>query len=166
MEALILIDIQRDYFPGGKFPLLGMKKAASRAARLLAEFRREGKPVIHVRHESLRPGSTFFLPGTPGAEIHDSVMPAEGEPILVKNYPNSFRGTGLAERLSGLGVDTIHVAGAMTNMCVDTTVRAAFDLGFRVFLHPKACAARGLLGTPIPHLVTVKTLGSVFAELR
>ena len=78
--ALLLIDIQNDYFPGGLNALEGMDAAADNARRVLAEFRRRDWPRFHVQHVSTRAGATFFLPGTPGVEIHESVCPAEDEP--------------------------------------------------------------------------------------
>jgi nicotinamidase-related amidase len=165
MEALILIDIQNDYFAGGLYPLRGMRKAAVNAARLLEEFRAAGKPVVHIKHVSLKPGAIFFFPDTVGAEINALVWPKDGERVFVKHYPNSFRDTGLGEYLRDLGVTELHLAGAMTNLCVDTTTRAAFDLGYLVKVHGDCCAARGLWGTRLIHRVSLATLGSAFAEI-
>ena len=138
--ALLIVDLQNDYFTGGAMPLVGTEEAAVQAARLLERFREEGRPVVHVRHLSVRPGASFFLPGTPGAEIHASLEPRDGE----KNFPNSFRDTDLQERLGGLGVDALLICGAMSHMCIDTTARAAFDLGFRCSVAADACATRDL----------------------
>ena len=165
MEALLLIDIQNDYFRGGKFPLAGMEKAAQNARNILADFRARGLPVIHIRHVSLGEGAAFFRQDTAGSEIHALVAPADGETVLIKHYPNSFRETGLDAKLKSLGVTTIHVVGAQTNMCVDTTTRAGFDLGYRMVIHERACAARPFFGTRLIHRITIKTLGSVFAEI-
>jgi nicotinamidase-related amidase len=143
-QALLLIDIQNDYFPGGAMELAGSPAAGDRAASLLAAFRHRGLPVIHIQHLSTRPGATFFLPGTRGAEIHSGVAPLPGESVFVKHFPNSFRETPLLDRLRQLGVTHLVVAGMMTHMCVDTTVRAAFDLGFIVTLAHDACATRAL----------------------
>jgi nicotinamidase-related amidase len=90
--------------------------------------------VFHVRHLSTRPGSTFFLPGTKGQEIHAAVAPLGNEAIVEKNFPNSFRATKLEEGLKSLGVKNLVVAGMMTHMCVDATVRHAADLGYRITL--------------------------------
>jgi nicotinamidase-related amidase len=103
-NALLVIDLQNDYFPGGAMELEGAEAAAAKAAAALAKFREQGRPIIHVRHVSVRPGSTFFLPGTPGAEIHAGVRPKPGEAVIEKNFPNSFRGTDLQKQLEGLGV--------------------------------------------------------------
>jgi nicotinamidase-related amidase len=140
--ALLIIDIQNDYFPGGAMELEGADAAGSKAAAVITRFRKDGKPVIHVRHLSVRPGSTFFLPGTRGAEIHAAVQPAAGEAVIEKNFPNSFRNTDLQAKLEGLGVKNLVVAGMMTHMCVDATVRHAADLGYRITLLGDACATR------------------------
>ena len=142
--ALVLVDIQNDYFPGGNMALEGMDAAAANAARLLAGFRERGLPVFHVRHLSVRPGATFFVPGTPGAEVHASVRPAAGESVVEKNFPNSFRGTGLLEQLRGANADGVVIAGAMSHLCIDATTRAAFDHGFKCTVAENACATRAL----------------------
>ncbi len=142
--ALVIVDIQNDYFPGGAFEQEGAEQAARNAARILENFRRKGLPVIHIRHEALNPAAGFFLPGTKGAEIHPSVTPLETEEVLLKHYPNSFRETRLESILRELGVERLVVVGMMTLMCIDATVRAASDLGFEVLVAHDACAARSL----------------------
>ena len=144
LDALVLIDIQNDYFPGGKMELHQPGAAAEQAAELARAFRAHGKPVVHIRHEAARPEAGFFLPGTHGAETHPAVAPQPGEPVLTKHFPNSFRDTGLAEVLESLGARSLLVAGMMTNMCVDATVRAGFDLGYTMAVASDACAARPL----------------------
>lgn len=141
-SALLIIDLQNDYFPGGKMELEGSPAAVEKAREALAAFRARGLSVFHVRHLSVRPGATFFLRGTEGAEIHASVRPEAGEPVIEKNFPNSFRGTDLRERLERAGVKHLVVAGMMTHMCVDASVRHAADLGYRVTLLGDACATR------------------------
>lgn len=143
-RALVLIDLQNDYFPDGSLPLDGIDAAAAQAAKALATFRGAAEPVIHVRHDSLRPGATFFVPGTPGAEIHASVAPLAGETVVVKHFPNAFRETGLKEHLAAAGIDDLVLAGAMSHMCIDASVRAAADAGFRCTVLADACATRDL----------------------
>jgi nicotinamidase-related amidase len=142
--ALILVDIQNDYFPGGKMTLDGIDAASANASRLLGRFREKRMPVFHVRHLAVHPGATFFLPDTPGSEIHASVSPAAGETVIVKHFPNSFRETSLLDRLQKTGVASVAVCGAMSHMCIDATVRAACDLGFECLLAHDACATRAL----------------------
>jgi nicotinamidase-related amidase len=141
-QALLIIDLQNDYFPGGKMELEGADGAAGNAARALARFRQQRWPIVHVRHLSTRPGATFFIPGTAGAEIHERVRPADGERVIEKNFPNSFRATDLDRALRDAGVKELVVAGMMTHMCVDASVRQAADLGYKVTLLGDACATR------------------------
>src|ERR1051325_10758669 len=141
-RALVVIDIQNDYFPGGKMELEGADAAAQKAAGAISYFRQKSLPILHVRHLSVRPGATFFIPGTAGAEIHAAVRPAPGETVIEKNFPNSFRATSLERALKESGASELVVAGMMTHMCVDASVRAAADLGYKVTLLADACATR------------------------
>ncbi len=140
--ALLLIDIQNDYFPGGRMELVGPDAAAARAATLLARFRATGRPVVHVQHVADRPGATFFLPDTDGALIHRSVEPAPGEIVVVKHRPNSFLDTALDAHLESLGVTAVVIAGMMTHMCVDSTTRAASERGLDCVVAADACATK------------------------
>ena len=144
MHVLLLIDIQNDYFPGGSMELIGSVGAAANAAKLLLAFREKHLPVFHIRHIAARPGATFFIPETEGANIHSSVSPAEAECVVTKNYPNAFRATPLLEKLQAVKPDKLFIAGMMTHMCVDTTVRAAFDLEFNCLVAHDACATKNL----------------------
>jgi nicotinamidase-related amidase len=145
-QALLLVDLQNDYFPGGAMELAGSPEAGIQAGMLLQAFRRAGRPIIHIQHLAARPGATFFLPGTRGAEIHPGVAPLPDETLFQKHFPNSFRETPLESHLRGLGITQLVIAGMMTHMCIDTTVRAAFDFGFSCQLAQDACATRDLTG--------------------
>ena len=142
--ALLIVDIQNDYFEGGKFPLSGTKAAAQNAGAILAAFRTAGKPVIHIRHEILRKPAPFFEPETEGAQIHNSVAPVTGETVITKNFPNSFRETDLQDHLQALGVSDLVIIGAMSHFCIDATTRAAADLGYACTVAHDACATRDL----------------------
>lgn len=144
--TLLLIDLQRDYFPGGACELEEAPAALEHALRLLEAARGSGARVVHVQHLSTRPGAAFFLPGSVGAEIHPALSPRSGEILLVKHKPNSFLETELESRLRPCPGGELIVAGMMTHLCVDSTVRAAFDLGFQVRLAGRACATRTLRG--------------------
>ena len=143
-RALLIVDIQRDYFPGGAFPLVDPDAAAKVAHTVLESFRAEAEPVVHIRHVSTDEGATFFLPGSAGAEIHELVAPAPGETVLEKHKPNSFIGTGLQQHLSDAGIDELVIMGMMSSMCVDSTTRAASELGYTVTVVHNACAAPDL----------------------
>ena len=143
-SGLIIIDVQNDYFAGGSMELVSMDEAASNCNKLLALYRAEKEPLFHIQHLATREGATFFVPDTPGCEINDSVKPLPGEPLLVKHYPNAFRETDLHAMLQQAGVEELTICGAMSHMCVDTTVRAAFDLGYKCQVVADACATRDL----------------------
>jgi nicotinamidase-related amidase len=139
-RALVLVDIQKDYFPGGAHPLEGPEAAAAAAGRLLEAFRSAGEPVVHVRHLWDEEEATFMRPGTAGIEIHPAVAPLDGETVIEKAHPNSFLETPLEEHLRSVGANELVVCGMMTSMCVDATVRAAVDLGFDTTVAHDACA--------------------------
>ena len=142
--ALLVIDIQNDYFPGGRMELVKPFEAAKKAYELLQCFREHEQKHVHIQHVATRPTATFFLPGESGVNIHDSVEHFEGEPLVIKHFPNSFRETNLLELLKGWGIERVVITGMMTHMCVDGTARAAADLGFQVMVAEDACATRDL----------------------
>ena len=143
-SCLLIIDIQNDYFPGGAYPLVGTEAAGDAARTVLDRFRELSLPIVHVKHVWDEPGASFMVAGTFGVEINDRVKPLAGEPVIQKGFPNAFRETGLTNVLSGFNADELVIAGMMTSMCVDATVRAAADFGFRVTLIADACAAPNL----------------------
>ena len=142
--ALLVIDIQKDYFPGGKYPLVNPLEAAQKAYMILQCFRESGNHHVHIQHISLEPDATFFVSGDRGTDIHDSVAHFEGEPIVYKHEPNSFLNTNLLELLQSWEIERLVITGMMTHMCVDATARAASDLGFQVIIAEDACATRDL----------------------
>ncbi len=151
--------------------LVGAEEAGKAAGRLLADFRRRGLPVIHVQHISNRPGASFFLPGTDGANIHESVAPRENETIIQKNFPNSFRATELQTILEKGGIKELVICGMMSQMCVNSTVRAAFDLGYQCTVAHDACAAPALtfegreISADCVHAASMASLASLFARV-
>jgi len=171
-QALLIIDIQNDYFPGGAMELAGSPAAGVQAGTLLQAFRAKQLPVVHIQHVSVRPGATFFLPDTRGVEIHESVAPRAGETVMRKNFPNSFRGTPLLEHLRQLDVQQLVIAGMMTQMCVDSTTRAAADLGFQCILAHDACATKALSfgGATVPaeyvQAAFLAALNGLFARIQ
>lgn len=171
-QALLIVDIQNDYFPGGAMELVGSVEAGKNAKALLAGFREQQRPVIHMQHISVRPGATFFVPGTEGVEIHENVRPLEGETVFQKNFPNSFRRTPLLDYLEQNDIGQLVIAGMMTHMCVDATTRAAFDYGFECLLAHDACATRALSFGEITvpaaqvHASFISALQGIYAQAR
>src|SRR5690349_15194492 len=170
-RTLLIIDIQRDYFPGGAYPLVDPEAAADRAREVLERFRGAGDSVIHMKHVWDAPDAEFMRPGTEGIEIHPTVAPAEGELVLEKTTPNSFVGTELEEELRQRETKELVVTGMMSSMCVDATVRAAADLGFSATVVHDACAAPDLEfnGVEVPgaavHAAFMAALADSYAEV-
>jgi nicotinamidase-related amidase len=142
--ALIIIDVQKDYFPGGKYPLVNPLEAAQKAYMLLQCFREHSGHHVHIQHISKKPDAKFFISGDRGTDIHDSVAHFEGEPIVYKHEPNAFLNTNLLELLKSWEIERVVICGMMTHMCVDATARAASDFGFQVIVAEDACATRDL----------------------
>ncbi len=140
--ALILVDIQNDYFDGGLWPVHEMGRVAEQAAKLLAHARKEGFSVVHIRHEIPSDSAPFFRPGSEGAEIHASVAPVDAEKVILKHRPNSFQGTDLNDVLKDRGITDVVICGAMSQMCIDATARAAVDFGYKVTVVEDACGAK------------------------
>jgi nicotinamidase-related amidase len=140
-SALIMIDCQNTYRQG-VMKLKGVEAALDEASRLLALARRLGRPVFHIQHDA-GPGSPYDIQNDIGA-IAEPVAPREGEPVIVKNYPNAFVGTDLEQRLHDAGIKSVVLAGFMTHMCVNSTARGAFNLGFQPTVVANATATRDL----------------------
>lgn len=167
--ALILIDIQNIYFIEGKYLLDKPVEAAAKAREILDFFRKEHMPVVHVRHKfdttNYKEDSNFLN------DIYELVQPVGDEKIIDKEYPNSFFETNLQEQLDELGVENLVIAGMMSHMCVDTTVRACKDYGYNVTVIGDACTTKTLLwnGQEIDaktvHASYMAGLNGVFAEV-
>lgn len=142
--GLLLIDIQNDYFPKGRYDLDGMEKAAKNATKVLKAFRERELPIYHVRHENEGEEPPFFARGTMGAQIHDSVAPEGDEAVVLKHKANSFYKTHLQELLKRDGITHLVICGSMSHMCIDTTVRAARDLGYECTVIHNSCATHAL----------------------
>ncbi|MBT2619643.1 cysteine hydrolase family protein [Chryseobacterium sp. ISL-6] len=173
-EAFLIIDIQNDYFPDGKHILSGSEQAGRNACKVLEYVRSKKNEIIHIQHLSVNEGADFFLPDTYGAEINAFVQPVEGERIIIKNYPNSFRNTDLLAHLQKKGIKNLIICGMMTDVCVDATVRAAMDLGFKTTVIGDACATenRELYGEAInakeihsSYLAGFTALGNLYANV-
>jgi nicotinamidase-related amidase len=150
-QAIIVVDLQNDYLASGSWPLVDIDVAVKNAVRVIDDGRAKGMPVIHVRHESPE-GSPFFVVGTPGAEIIPAVTPRVGEQVVVKHFPNAFRGTDLKAKLEAQGIEGVVIVGAMSHMCIDATARAAADYGLKVTVVEDAATTREAEfdGTTVP----------------
>ena len=147
-RGLVIVDVQNDYFSG-----------------------QAGLPLFHVQHIATQPGATFFVPGSAGCEINPLLQPREEEAVVQKHYPSAFRDTDLHQRLHAAAVEQLVICGAMSHMCIDTTARAAFDLGYRCQLAADACATRDLefagrrVAAADVHAAFMAALASPFAQV-
>lgn len=143
-SALLMLELQNDYFPNGRIPLDKSIEACAKAEIVLNVCRDKKIPVIHVQHISTHPDAAYFLPCTKGADFYSSVQPIKNETIIKKHYPNSFKDTGLLNYLIKNQINHLVICGMMTQAAIDATVRAAYDLGFSCTVIQDACAARQL----------------------
>lgn len=142
-KALLIIDVQNDYFPNGKCELYKSEEALSTIKKLLEDFRKRGLPVFYIQHVSSAQAA-FFNPETNGVQIHEGIKPLNTETVIVKHFPNSFYETKLQDELRKHEITDLTVCGMMTHMCVDTTVRAAKDYGYKITLISDGCATKDL----------------------
>jgi len=158
--ALILIDIQDFYFPGGRVQLENPEDAGMNAGLILDQFRKKGCPVYHVKHNF-----------EPGGDIHQYVKPIEGELVFSKDQVNAFMETDLLESLHRDSIEAVVICGMQTHMCVEAAVRAAHDYGFNCLLVQDACATRALqyeehiIPAKNVHLSTIQTLRGSYSRV-
>jgi len=130
--ALIIIDLQKAI----DHPSWGERNnpdAEKRAVSLLEAWRSTGRPLYHVRHDSIEPES-HYRPGQPGNDFKPEVEPLAGETVIVKRTNSAFIGTDLEARLRQASQNLLVVAGVITNNSVEATVRMAGNLGFETYL--------------------------------
>lgn len=168
-SALVMIDLQNTY-RHGTMALVGVEEALLEAQTLLQRARAAGTPIVHIQHDA-GVGSPYDLTAQIGA-IADLVAPVAGETVIVKNYPNAFFGTNLHEHLESLGIKNVILAGFMTHMCIDSTARGAFNLGYAPTIVDAATATRDLPGVgrngatvdaATLHAATLAAVGDLFA---
>jgi nicotinamidase-related amidase len=158
--ALLLIEMQNDYFPNGRMPLEKSTEACQKAQEVLQIYRAKQFPVIHVQHISTRPDAIHFLPCTKGVEFHANVQPIKNETIIKKHYPNGFKDTALLTYLMKHQINHLVIAGMMTHMSIDATVRAAYDLGISCTVLADCCATMNLEYNSI--LIPAQTVHNAF----
>jgi nicotinamidase-related amidase len=158
--ALLLIDIQDFYFPGGRSALVDPEPASLNAQKLLKKFREKDLLIVHVRHIAEK-----------GAEIHKHVYPMEGEKVVSKKHVNCFKDTELLDYLKENKVKKLVVCGMMTHMCVEAAVRAAHDYDFEVTLIQDACSTRPVkfgnreISAADVHASTLSSLNRYYARV-
>ncbi len=169
--ALLLIEIQNDYFPGGRIPLEKSLEVSAKTQTVLNAYREKKFPVIHIPHISTHPNANSLLPCTKGAEIYAEMTPLKNETVIKKHYPNSFKDTTLLNHLIKNQINHLVICGMMTHLAIDATVRAAYDLGFSITVLHDACATRQLEfnHTTVPaqtvHLAFLAALQPTYAAI-
>lgn len=144
-KALIVIDVQDDYFEDGKYPLHKPQEALHQINRLEAYFKKTQQPIIYVQHINLMKGASFFEVNTSGVKLHHDLNIGNKAIIVEKQYPNSFFKTNLLEILKNHAIEALVITGMMTHMCIDSTTRAAKEYGFNNLLIHDATATRDLV---------------------
>lgn len=146
-QALLIIDVQHDYFADGKMPLVSANNALANTLKLQQFFRQQGQAIFYIQHLKNDPQADFFAVGSEGAKIHHQLLPilADNEQIITKHYPNSFKQTTLQQELDKAGIEQLVICGMMTHMCIDSTTRYAAELGYQPILIADACATRDLV---------------------
>lgn len=170
-RAVIVVDIQNDYFPGGKNTLANIEQAAGAAADVIAAARAKGDRVIHIQHIFTDPSAPFFTADSEGVKINPIVAPHPDETVIVKNFPNPFLKTDLKARLDDAGIEDVVIVGAMSHMCIDAAARAASDFGYKTSVVQDACATcdvqHGDITVPaaLVHAAMMSALGFAYASV-
>lgn len=155
-KALLVIDLQNDYFPGGKFPLWNTDAVLSNVVRAIETANARSIPVIHVQHVA-QGAAPFFHEGTPGADIHPRVLAAApAAPVVVKEFADGFERTTLEETLTGLGVTELLVCGMMTQNCVTHTAISKAAEKYAVTVLPDCCTTV----SEVLHLIALHALST------
>jgi len=162
-SALVMVDCQNTYRQG-IMQLTHVEAALQEAQKLLNQARQLGIPVIHIQHDA-GPGTPYDIRAEIGA-IAEEVAPKNGEAVVVKQYPNAFWHTPLDAQLKSLNIEHVVLAGFMTHMCINSTARGAFNLGFKPTVVASACATRSLVG-PQGKVIDAQTMhDSALAAIR
>ncbi|MBO0475320.1 cysteine hydrolase [Enterococcus ureasiticus] len=144
-QALLIIDVQNDYFKGGKMELYLPTEALKIIQRLEAYFIEQKLPIIYIQHVNYQKGAEFFEANTQGVKLHPNLKIKDNSFVVEKQFPNSFFKTELSNLLNENHIEQLVITGMMTHMCVDSTTRAAAELGLHPLLITDTTATRDLI---------------------
>lgn len=142
--ALVISEIQNDYFSQGRAPLEKSQEILQRIIPILRTAREKKYPIVHLQHQETSPNAYHFLPCTRGVQFHPTVLPERGEIVIKKHYANGFKDTLLLPTLKKLGVQHLVFVGMKLQGAIDATVRAAYDLDYFCTVIYDACAAEAI----------------------
>lgn len=143
-QGLLVIDVQNDYFAGGKMALAGADEVLLKINALEERFLAEKLPIIYIQHIKYASGADFFEVGTVGADLHPQLKHDASSITVEKQFPNSFQGTDLQHQLEQNGVEQLVICGMMTHMCIRATTPVAESLGYAPIVISDATATRDL----------------------
>ena len=155
-QALLLIDFQKDYFPGGRFPLWETERVLENAKRAIARAQAAGVMILHVQHIAGE-SAPFFAKETEGAAIHPEILSAAPDaPIITKAFADAFHETELEYTLSAQGIDTILVCGMMTHNCVTHTAISKSAEPYAVSILSDCCTTV----SELMHLIALRAVST------
>ena len=145
-QALMIIDVQNDYFPNGKYPLNNTVQTLKNTLKLQKHFRQKQLPIIYIQQIIQDDNAVFFVKNSYGCQLHPKLLPIQEHNKLVieKAYPNSFYQTQLQQKLKQAEITQLVICGMMSHMCVDSTTRCAYELNYQPILIHDACTTRDL----------------------
>ncbi|MDJ0523218.1 MAG: cysteine hydrolase family protein [Planctomycetota bacterium] len=141
-KALLVIDLQNDYFPGGAYPLWNTEATLQNIEAAIGRAREAGVAVIHIQHiaDASAGIAPFFNEGTDGAKVHERVLAAAPDaPVVVKAFADSFVETTLQEELGRVDATELLVCGMMTQNCVTHTAISRSAEPYDVTILPDCC---------------------------
>lgn len=141
-QALMIIDVQNDYFADGKYPLNNTVQTLKNTLKLQKHFRQKQLPIIYIQHINQDDNAVFFVKNSYGCQLHPKLLPIQehNELVIEKAYPNSFYQTQLQQKLKQAEITQLVICGMMSHMCVDSTTRMACELNYQPILIHDACA--------------------------
>lgn len=155
-HALLVIDVQNDYFPGGALPQWQVEETTARIAAAIRQADSQGWLIVAVQHIATDENARLFNPKGEGIALHASVASLlQGRPLIVKQQADAFLNTELARILSGAGITHLHLCGMMTQNCITHTALSPEAAPYQVHILSDCCTAT----TELIHQIALRGLG-------
>ena len=158
-KALIVIDVQNDYFPGGKLPLWNAEETLGHIVKAISEAGKQGIDVILVQHVADQSkGAPFFIAGTTGVDIHPEILKAAPDaPVIIKHRADAFNGTDLNAVLDKSGIEEILICGMQTQNCVGLSAISKNAARYKTAILSDCCTAE----TKTVHAIALAGFGDI-----